>query len=289
MAIIPSHMSKNDILDMLIDLQGGKKNSEGFGYGYVKEGKFVYNKTHLSLEEILKHKNKKNFFGNCFNHNSWVLFHLRAASRGGVCAVNSHPHEVGNWLICHNGTAKSAPLIRACFGRSVKYKGQTDTEICGHLLAKIGPRGFNNVIEDAGVFLALEKNGSLWAFKTDWHADLKIARIEKDNKDKTFLISELDYNGDIVNEEMDCGYLHLSADGKYIKHKERKIQSNSSCNDYWNGSKFVKNKKAFSNNSDFKKPPIIYRNEEIHYSSVGHKSVYPTMGVNGFDYSGGYY
>ena len=294
LAIIPNQMSKGDILDMLIELQGGKKNSDGFGFGYVLDGKFIYNKTHLSLEELLRKKNKNKFFGDCFNHNSWVLFHVRAASRGGICAANSHPHEVGNWLVVHNGTGKDAELIKACFGNGVKYHSQTDTEVYGQLISKIGPKRFSNIVEDAGVFLALERNGDLWAIKTSAAGDLAIALIdkEKEDKSKVFLISELNYKSEFHYEEVDEGWIRFDKTGAYIKHKEKTATIYNQTESYWNGYKTVKCRKINTNSSDKKKLPSIYNiKKETIVARPARLDVKPFSSTRNFDsmsYYGGH-
>lgn len=215
-------MSKADILDILMDMQKGKKNDDGFGFGYVKNGHFVYNKTTLSLEEVLKRKSKKDFFRDCFKHDSWAIFHLRAASVGCIHTGNSHPHEVENFLVTHNGTAKNAPLIRACLGNSVKYYGETDSEVCANLIERIGVKKFSQVTDDIGAFLVLEKNnGNLWAVKTHLTDDLVIARVNPKNPRQVFICSELDYNSQWPHEELNSGWTLFNAHGEYIKHKDK--------------------------------------------------------------------
>ena len=101
----PGGMKKDQVLEIMLDMEG--TNTDGFGYGYVKDGNFISKKTSMSLTNILKKKSKNDFFGDAFSHNGWVLFHLRRASRGAVCINNSHPFISEKNLFCHNGTLNS--------------------------------------------------------------------------------------------------------------------------------------------------------------------------------------
>ena len=63
-AFVAKEFKKNDILDMLLDMEGAR-TGDGVGYALVSEGKFIYKKTTLSLTEILKKKIKMNTMNFC--------------------------------------------------------------------------------------------------------------------------------------------------------------------------------------------------------------------------------
>ena len=164
LAVFPVNLiSKGDILDILQDMEG-VRTGHGFGYGFVREDQFISRKTSLPLSEILKKKSYKDFFGDCFNHDGLVMFHSRKASHGEVSYRNCHPFESKNYLFMHNGSFNECSLVEALLGDEIKYKSETDTEVCLHFLEKIGVKKFQLVVKDSGVFLAMEKTGNLNVF-----------------------------------------------------------------------------------------------------------------------------
>lgn len=219
----PPGMKKGDVLDILQDMEG-HRNTDGFGYGFVKNGEFFLRKTHHSLSKVLKKKKHKDFFHGCFDHDGWVLFHLRAASVGAVEVKNAHPFVINNNILgVHNGTFKEAELVRSAFGKEIQLHSDTDSEVALQLLNKVGPKKFSNLVDFAGVFLVLEKNGGLWAIKTSSSGDLKMGLLDekKGEESPIFLSSELPFSTNFSNEEVEEGWVYFDSKGHYNKHFEK--------------------------------------------------------------------
>lgn len=220
-SFIPSEMSKDDILSLLIDMQG--QNLDGFGFGYLHNDKFLVKKTHLSLTEVLTKKSKWDFFGDCFKHNSHVIFHLRKSSCGPITTNSAHPFIINNQFIgCHNGSYKSHEIIRAAMGKEIKYSSGIDSEVMLNLLGKIGPSKFNKICDDNGVYLIINRKGELCAIKNTFQGDLKIVKMKESKLD--FLISEMPTMSDLPEEELDAGYYIFDKEGKLIKKKVKKSE-----------------------------------------------------------------
>lgn len=220
MIAAPPGMKQGDVLDILLDMEC--QNKDGFGYGYVdaKTKNFVSKKSVMSLSEILSKKSKDDFFGNCFKHNGWVIFHMRKASRGAVNILNSHPFIGKNHIFCHNGTFKNANLVRTLINKEFKFTSSTDSEVAMRLLEKVGPKKFLEFTEDSGVFFSLKLNGNLLVLKSNYSADMKIGEL---NGKKKFFSSELPNGSVFKNEEMDTGYIILNSAGEILKKYVHKI------------------------------------------------------------------
>ena len=224
-AFVAKEFKKNDILDMLLDMEGAR-TGDGVGYALVSEGKFIYKKTTLSLTEILKKKSKSEWFGDCFNHNSWVIFHSRKASPGGggICSVNAHPFMGRDNAFMHNGLLKNHELIKATLGKDYKYTSGTDSEVALNLYEKIGARKFTKLVDDSGVFVALNRNGELTVIKSNFASDMKFAPTKNGS---IFLMSEFPTQSDYKEKEMEVGVAVFDVAGKLInfKEKEKKVAS----------------------------------------------------------------
>ncbi len=207
-AICPG-TTRAEALDILQDMQGG--NKDGIGSVYLNSNnKFVIEKYPESLSEILL---KKKTFLNCLPHKGWVLVHERAASCGSVNYFNSHPFVVGEWAACHNGTMISdSKLIKLCIGDKCTIKGTTDSEIAINLINIIGPEKFTEGISYGGVFLCLNRDGSLHVAKTS--GDM----VRDPRENETWLLSsELDRQCYPDQKYIQNGYYKYNAEGKLIK------------------------------------------------------------------------
>lgn len=217
LAAFNAGIKQNDAIDILVDMQG--KNEDGVGECHIENGKFVINKYPDSLEKILKHRStKKTFLKHLSKPNGWTIVHMRGASPGmSICKSNTHPWNAGNFAVCHNGFWKEHNLPRIILKKFVKFHGSTDSETAAHLINLIGPKKFSDTMEwGNGVFLALNRNGHLWAIKTS--GDLVIANTGNGH---IFLASELPHDSAWQNEEADRGWYHFDEHGVYIKHKEK--------------------------------------------------------------------
>jgi len=224
MIAVPPGTKQEVFLEILLDLE--TKNTHGFGLGYVENGGFKVRKTALSLSETLK--KRKDFFDGIFPNKSWVLGHCRYATRGEICARNSHPFESNKYLVTHNGTFKEQNLVKFLMGKTISCKSETDSEVALKLLEKVGPKRFLQLTYEPGVFLALEKSGRLWAIKSEFKDDLKIGKI---GKDKFILASRFSWNNNKYrDEEAKKGWYLFDANGGLIASKTKGYEYESSSN-----------------------------------------------------------
>lgn len=214
----PPGMKRGDILDILLDNEGSK-TGDGFGLGYVKNGKFLVKKTVMPLSEILKKKSKDEFFGDCFKNDGWTLYHSRkASSNSDIKHNNCHPFIGDNNVFCHNGYFSDAPLVRAALNDNIKYSSTTDSEVALKFYEKVGPKRFLELMDNSGVYFALNKNGNLTAIKTNLASDLKIAKL---NKTQYFLSSSLVHDCPYENDEMEPGIAVFNPKGELISQKDK--------------------------------------------------------------------
>ena len=97
---IPPGFSRDEAIRILSDMEA-MKNRDGVGYAYLDGKKrFQIVKYPKSLSFVLR---KHRPFLTHLPHDGWTLIHLRAASHGSVTMENTHPFEVGDWAVVHNG------------------------------------------------------------------------------------------------------------------------------------------------------------------------------------------
>lgn len=194
-----------------------KGNDDGVGECYVEKGEFKLNKYPYSYQQAVSKKDK------LFNHmpyEGWTIAHVRMATHGGNEYRNTHPIIKGNIAVVHNGVFSDSKLVRAALADSVKWSGETDTEVAAYMLNKLGPLEFYKAMPQySGVYLALNRDGTLNAVKLS--GDLEIYRNEND----TFILaSEFPFNGSYWNKKNDTspGILKLDKEGHAINFSFRK-------------------------------------------------------------------
>src|SRR5487761_2509057 len=151
-------------------------------------------------------------------HNGWTIAHLRAASKGDVRKVNTHPFIAGQWALCHNGTFDEYKIGKLALQDRVKFEGDTDSEVAANLINVAGPKRFAETVDMSGVFLALNIKGDLWAVKTS--GDLEMLVLTKGERSlMASKFNSLVYDYDKTTEAQ-IGWYHFDSDGRYIKHKK---------------------------------------------------------------------
>ena len=211
---IPSGFTRDEALTILLDMQA-QKNRDGVGSVYVDDkGQFQIVKYPKSLSHVLrKHKP----FLDHLPHKGWTLIHLRAASHGGHTMENTHPFEVGDWCVAHNGIWHEHALASVLMEKlgGIHMVGQTDSEVAAHFLNIVGPDRFTEELDYAGTFIGLKRDGTLYVMKTS--GDLEALERGK----QVVLSSEFDFRH-YRNQEhytLMTGWYQFSPDGK-ILHKE---------------------------------------------------------------------
>ncbi len=201
-------------LEILLSMED--RNTDGTGYGYVKDGEFIVQKWPKSLSKVLN--DEPNFLDHLPYNDGYTIVHLRAASHGGNKKRNTHPFIVGrdkDWLISHNGIFSSRDIVRLALSPFVEFHGETDTEVAAQLLALVGPKKFSEEVDFSGTFFALQKTGDLWVVKTSGELSIH------NRKNNTVLISsELPKSYNCV--EAYKGWYHFNSRGNYIEHEKKK-------------------------------------------------------------------
>lgn len=218
LAAFPPYFPRRRAMDILLDF--AMSNEDGTGSAFVKDGQFVVQKWPFSLAKVLK---KGYPFLDHMPYPGWTVAHLRLASHGDNTMENTHPFVVGNWCVCHNGIWSDHSIVKAALSKFAKFHGETDSEVAANLINIIGPQKFVSTVDYGGVFLALHKNGGLWALKVS--GDLEVMKYHR----KYILASKFSgLDGTLVPS----GYLRLNTKGRIDKiyKKPEKSFSYSSYN-----------------------------------------------------------
>lgn len=212
LASFPPYFPRDKALEILLEFENA--NTDGVGSVYVKKGEFGVEKCPDSLSNVLK--GGYPFLGH-MPYNGWTVAHLRAASHGKNTMENTHPFIVGNWAIAHNGIFSEHNIVKLALGDRIKFKGETDTEAAIHLINIAGPKKFAREVTQSGVFLCLNKNGSLYAIKTGFSSDLVLYQR---NNGTTLIASELEMESYKRQVESLIGWYKFNKHGKYVAHRE---------------------------------------------------------------------
>lgn len=157
-------------------------NDDGVGEAYVVKGEFKVNKYPYSYNEAVT---KKNILFQHMPSDSWTIAHVRLSTHGKNEWRNTHPFVKGDVAVVHNGIFGHYSLIKAALGGSVKWSGETDSEVAAYLYSKLGPNKFFEEMPKFGsVYLGLKRDGSLSAVKFG-SGDLRLQRLEND----TFILA----------------------------------------------------------------------------------------------------
>ena len=209
LAAFPPGFARDDAIEILKHFENN--NTDGTGTAYVENKRFVVEKYPKSLSKVLSKRRLLDHMP----YDGWTIAHLRAANRGDVKAVNTHPFVAGRWCVCHNGTFDEYKVVKLALGNKVKFEGETDSEAAANLIMNAGPKGFAETVDMAGVFLALNIRGDLWAIKTS--GDLEIQALKGD---KVLLASRFSYTEFPNSDQAQIGWYHFDKEGKYIKHRK---------------------------------------------------------------------
>lgn len=160
-AAFPPFFSREKAIDILRFMEG--RNTDGVGMVYVKpDGTFMLQRNPKSLSWLLPRD--PSFLGH-MPYDGWTVCHLRLATHGRASVENTHPFIVGDWAVAHNGIWMGHDLIREVLEKSVKFQGETDSEVAAHAINIVGPKRFSE-IASGGVYVCLKRDGSLWVSKT---------------------------------------------------------------------------------------------------------------------------
>lgn len=216
LAAFPPGMTREDALRILERMLAG--NRDGVGSCYVKDGEFVTFRYPGDLEKLMKSEGGANFLAH-MPYNGWTIAHLRAASHGVVSVQNTHPFIKGEYAVVHNGIFSSYRLPRLMLEADGEtFEGETDTEVAASLIKKFGPKKWVEVANHDGVFLVLDKRGTLHALVTSGSYS-----FVKNKKTKVcHMASELHAPYDTEEVHVDEGWLHFDKQGRIIKAKYKK-------------------------------------------------------------------
>ncbi len=209
---IPPNFPRKEALDILKNMENA--NLDGVGSTYLNEkGEFITKKYPTSLKSILRRGVK---FLDHLPHKGWTIIHLRLASHGKNTLANTHPFIVGDWAICHNGVWSEYNIAKLVMEKTtdIKFNGETDTEVAANLINMISPKTFSKEISFGGVYLCLNKDGSLHVAKTS--GELSLFEL---SSGQALISSELDAMKYSAALEALCGWYHFSKEGIYLEHE----------------------------------------------------------------------
>lgn len=180
-------------------------NDDGVGSAYVKDSQFILKKYVCSFKEAI-HKNMDLF--DHMPYPGWTIAHVRLATEGDVALKNTHPLEIVDTVMCHNGCWGPSEALRDAVAPYV-LKGETDSEVAGLFIERMGPTKFYNWKCSSGVYLQLNRKGELTVIKAT--GDLVTARY----KGSFIMASELDPVYEAL--ELCPGYVRFDSAGVCIE------------------------------------------------------------------------
>lgn len=202
---VPPNTSKVVAKNLLKNLCLG--NGDGTGSVYVKDGEFIINKWPVDYDKV---KEKKLPLLDHMPYNGWTLIHVRAASHGKNTFNNTHPFVVGDYAMIHNGIFREHRIAKALL-KGHTFKGQTDSEVAGHVWTELGRQKFLEILS-SGVFMFLNRRGQLDVICCDGN-DLAFKRTDKG----ILLASEFNSTRGVTSVQQ--GAFRLSRTGKFLSAK----------------------------------------------------------------------
>ena len=188
-------------------------NKDGVGSAYVgDDGKFTCFRYPGSLRSLLEDETQSAKFLAHMPHNGWTIAHMRMGTHGENTYNNTHPFVAGEWCVVHNGVWGDYTGAKLALSKSVRFTGETDSEVAAHVINIIGPKKFA-LDASGGVYLSLNRDGTLWVSKTSGTLD----RLEYNNI--TLLASDLPNNIKQVRP-VPNGWYRYQANGKLASKKE---------------------------------------------------------------------
>ena len=238
---IVGYIGKNNALPKLIK---GLKRLEYRGYdsagiAYFKNKEIILKK---SVGRIANLEEKINLQDESFIG----IGHTRWATHGKVVEENSHPHQVGNITLVHNGIIENyLPLKKELQEKGYSFKSETDTEVAcaylDYLLEKNKKMPFTEILKQAAntfigsfAFVILVKGIDNQLFVLKRESPLVIGIGNKEfyvasdfqaylEETKEYFILE---DNDICQIENNA--LHLYREGKEIPYKTNILEDNIS-------------------------------------------------------------
>lgn len=209
-ALLPPGTSRQEALELLRPY--APSNKDGFGYGYVRAGKFVTFHDPKGYWHAIR-----NGALNDLPEDSWTIAHLRKASEGSISIQNTHPFVHGDYMVSHNGTSKKLIEIKGgltSLGLGPKWRGETDSEVAAYLVSLYGPKAVAERISGIGTLLVMARNGTVYGIvsKAHYHAlDIRTT------KGKTIVASDFRMYPKDPIEEMGPGFVSFTRAGRLIK------------------------------------------------------------------------
>ena len=131
-----------------------------------------------------------------FPQGTEAVGHTRWATHGGVTVANSHPHQVGNVTVVHNGIFENyAEHKKRFLAKGTTFKSETDTEVIGHIINELLSTGLTpaEAIRKASkeiqgrfsILVMFENSSGIYAARRG--SPLIIGRA----KDQTFIASDI--------------------------------------------------------------------------------------------------
>jgi predicted glutamine amidotransferase len=181
---------------------GASPNDDGVGVAFVKDGAIQIRKYGLPAKNAIEQG--KTLLEH-MPHDGWTVAHVRQATHGSVCDLNSHPFLVGDAAYAHNGVWSNydgyAALLKA-FG--LKATSDTDSEVLALVMSKVGPADLARYFSHAGVVMQLRSNGDLWIAKCSGRLEIK----ELENK-TYYIATEIQGQSSYMRD----GWARFLADG----------------------------------------------------------------------------
>lgn len=241
---IVGYIGKKNSLPILIK---GLKRLEYRGYdsagiAYLKDKTIKITKTTGRIKQLEQKIENKDYSNIGIGHTRW-------ATHGGVTVTNSHPHQVENITIVHNGIIENYQEIKQdLIKEGYSFKSDTDTEVAcayiNYLYKKSKTKGIkeilNNCIEkfqgSYAISIIIEEiPDKLFVLKKD--SPLIIATSESGNYIASDISAYIDEASKyVILEDMQIGIItqndiEIYENGKKIKPKFHDITSNYTTNE----------------------------------------------------------